>query len=120
MKIALSPLFTDVTWGAGGSTADLSLELALYAHKTGHLSNMHLSKFFALAPAIIPEISNIVVDALHYLHITRSKYSIKICNDIVFKIFDDTIFKISMTSYCWCFCVIQQLAPIWRKMAIPS
>ena len=43
MKIALSPLFTDVTWGAGGSTADLSLELALYAHKTGHLSNMHLT-----------------------------------------------------------------------------
>ena len=43
MKTALSPLFTDVTWGAGGSTADLSLELALYAHKTGHLSNMHLT-----------------------------------------------------------------------------
>ena len=30
-------LYTDMTWGAGGSTAELSLELALYAHKTGHV-----------------------------------------------------------------------------------
>lgn len=39
----LKPLFTDVTWGAGGSTAELSLELALRAHNTGHVSNMHLT-----------------------------------------------------------------------------
>jgi methylenetetrahydrofolate reductase (NADPH) len=36
-------LYTDMTWGAGGSTADLSLDLALHAHKTGHVSNMHLT-----------------------------------------------------------------------------
>ena len=36
-------LYTDMTWGAGGSTADLSLELALYAQRTGHVSNMHLT-----------------------------------------------------------------------------
>jgi len=43
MKKALSPAFTDVTWGAGGSTADLSLDLALYLQGTGHVSNMHLT-----------------------------------------------------------------------------
>jgi methylenetetrahydrofolate reductase (NADPH) len=43
MKNVLSPLFTDMTWGAGGSTADLSLELALHAHKTGHISNLHMT-----------------------------------------------------------------------------
>ena len=36
-------LYTDMTWGAGGSTADLSLELALHAHQHGHVSNMHLT-----------------------------------------------------------------------------
>lgn len=36
----LSPLFTDVTWGAGGSTADLSLQLALRAHNTGHVGKL--------------------------------------------------------------------------------
>jgi methylenetetrahydrofolate reductase (NADPH) len=43
MKKTLSPAFTDVTWGAGGSTADVSLDLAIYAQKTGHTSNMHLT-----------------------------------------------------------------------------
>ena len=33
----LNPLFTDVTWGAGGSTSDLSMKLALRAHNTGHI-----------------------------------------------------------------------------------
>jgi methylenetetrahydrofolate reductase (NADPH) len=33
----LTPLFTDMTWGAGGSTAELSLALALHAHNTGHV-----------------------------------------------------------------------------------
>lgn len=37
MKTNLKPLFTDVTWGAGGSTADLSLQLALHAKQTGHV-----------------------------------------------------------------------------------
>lgn len=36
-------LYTDMTWGAGGSTADLSLDLALHLHRTGHVSNMHLT-----------------------------------------------------------------------------
>ena len=43
MKHALNPLFTDMTWGAGGSTADLSMDLALHAHKTGHVSNLHMT-----------------------------------------------------------------------------
>lgn len=43
MKGALSPLFTDMTWGAGGSTADLSLDLALHMQKTGHVSNLHMT-----------------------------------------------------------------------------
>ncbi|KAL7547934.1 hypothetical protein ACHAWF_011199 [Thalassiosira exigua] len=36
-------LYTDMTWGAGGSTAELSLDLALHAQKTGHVSNLHLT-----------------------------------------------------------------------------
>ena len=43
MKNALHPAFTDFTWGAGGSTADLSLELALRAHQTGHVANLHMT-----------------------------------------------------------------------------
>jgi methylenetetrahydrofolate reductase (NADPH) len=43
MKSTLQPLFTDVTWGAGGSTADLSLRIAQHAHDTGHVANMHLT-----------------------------------------------------------------------------
>jgi hypothetical protein len=43
MKESTSPLFTDITWGAGGSTADLSLELALHMHNNGHVANMHLT-----------------------------------------------------------------------------
>ncbi|KAL7534430.1 hypothetical protein ACHAXR_005865 [Thalassiosira sp. AJA248-18] len=43
MRTNTKCLFTDMTWGAGGSTADLSLDLALHAHKTGHVSNMHLT-----------------------------------------------------------------------------
>jgi len=43
MKNNLKPLFTDITWGAGGSTADLSMELALSMHQTGHVANMHLT-----------------------------------------------------------------------------
>jgi methylenetetrahydrofolate reductase (NADPH) len=43
MKENMKPLFTDMTWGAGGSTADISLDLSLYAQKTGHVSNLHLT-----------------------------------------------------------------------------
>jgi methylenetetrahydrofolate reductase (NADPH) len=43
MNDTLKPLFTDMTWGAGGSTADISLDLGLYAQKTGHVSNLHLT-----------------------------------------------------------------------------
>ena len=43
MKQNVNPAFTDMTWGAGGSTADLSLQLALYAHDTGHVANLHLT-----------------------------------------------------------------------------
>ncbi|CAM9825862.1 unnamed protein product, partial [Choristocarpus tenellus] len=41
---ATSPLFVDFTWGAGGSTADLTLELTLSAkEKFGLVPNMHLT-----------------------------------------------------------------------------
>lgn len=43
MLVNIKPLFTDITWGAGGTTSDLSLDLALHAHKTGHIVNMHLT-----------------------------------------------------------------------------
>lgn len=43
MKNTLHPAFSDVTWGAGGSTSELSLNLALYMQRTGHVSNMHLT-----------------------------------------------------------------------------
>jgi len=43
MKKNTNALYIDMTWGAGGSTADLSLELALHAHNIGHVSNLHLT-----------------------------------------------------------------------------
>jgi methylenetetrahydrofolate reductase (NADPH) len=43
MKRTLSPAFTDITWGAGGSTADLSMELAIQMHRTGHTANLHMT-----------------------------------------------------------------------------
>jgi methylenetetrahydrofolate reductase (NADPH) len=43
MKESINPLFSDVTWGAGGSTADLTLEIATHLRETGHVSNMHMT-----------------------------------------------------------------------------
>jgi methylenetetrahydrofolate reductase (NADPH) len=43
MKETIQPLFTDVTWGAGGSTATLSMDIALQAHNTGHVANLHMT-----------------------------------------------------------------------------
>ena len=43
MKDTVGPLFTDVTWGAGGSTAELSLDIALQAHNSGHTANLHMT-----------------------------------------------------------------------------
>lgn len=43
MKTAVSPLFTDITWGAGGSTAGLSMELAIHMQTTGHEANLHMT-----------------------------------------------------------------------------
>lgn len=43
MKESISPLFSDVTWGAGGSTADLTLEIAEHLKETGHVANMHMT-----------------------------------------------------------------------------
>ena len=43
MKKTINPLFTDMTWGAGGSTSDISMDLGLYAQSTGHVSNLHLT-----------------------------------------------------------------------------
>eukprot|EP00444_Apocalathium_aciculiferum_P038067 CAMPEP_0183485708 /NCGR_PEP_ID=MMETSP0370-20130417/179564_1 /TAXON_ID=268820 /ORGANISM="Peridinium aciculiferum, Strain PAER-2" /LENGTH=465 /DNA_ID=CAMNT_0025679013 /DNA_START=18 /DNA_END=1414 /DNA_ORIENTATION=- len=40
----LGPLFTDFTWGAGGSTSELSLQLTSWAkNEAGTVSNMHLT-----------------------------------------------------------------------------
>ncbi|GBG26935.1 Methylenetetrahydrofolate reductase 1 [Hondaea fermentalgiana] len=40
----LGPLYADFTWGAGGSTSDLTLELAVTAQdRFGLVSNMHLT-----------------------------------------------------------------------------
>jgi methylenetetrahydrofolate reductase (NADPH) len=43
MKEAINPLFSDVTWGAGGSTADLTLDIATRLRETGHIANMHMT-----------------------------------------------------------------------------
>lgn len=41
---ATKPLFVDFTWGAGGSTADLTLELTLRTkNEHGLVPNMHLT-----------------------------------------------------------------------------
>jgi methylenetetrahydrofolate reductase (NADPH) len=37
------PVFADVTWGAGGSTSDLTMELCIRAKKMGAVPNMHLT-----------------------------------------------------------------------------
>lgn len=38
------PLFIDVTWGAGGSTSDLTTDICLNAHRYVHLDvQMHLT-----------------------------------------------------------------------------
>merc|ERR1711879_205588 len=33
----------DITWGAGGSTAELTMDIALKMHETGNIANMHLT-----------------------------------------------------------------------------
>lgn len=38
-----NPVFVDFTWGAGGSTSDLTLELSKYAQQQGFNVNMHLT-----------------------------------------------------------------------------
>lgn len=43
MQRDLHPLFADFTWGAGGSTSELTLELTLNAKKMGLEPNMHLT-----------------------------------------------------------------------------
>jgi methylenetetrahydrofolate reductase (NADPH) len=43
MRLAIAPIFSDITWGAGGSTCDLSLELAIHLQSTGHTANLHMT-----------------------------------------------------------------------------
>lgn len=43
MKTNVSPMFTDITWGAGGSTAGLSMDLAIHMQNTGHTANLHMT-----------------------------------------------------------------------------
>ena len=37
------PLYADITWGAGGSTSDLTLEIATKMKEAGMEPNMHLT-----------------------------------------------------------------------------
>jgi methylenetetrahydrofolate reductase (NADPH) len=41
--LAIDPLFVDFTWGAGGSTSDLTMELSKMAADLGYEVNMHLT-----------------------------------------------------------------------------
>jgi len=43
MRTSIKPLFSDITWGAGGSTADLTMKITKHMHETGHTTNMHLT-----------------------------------------------------------------------------
>jgi methylenetetrahydrofolate reductase (NADPH) len=43
MKATLDPAFTDVTWGAGGSTADLTMQIAMELKAKGHIANLHMT-----------------------------------------------------------------------------
>lgn len=43
MKASINPLFSDVTWGAGGSTAELTLDIAQQLRESGHVANMHMT-----------------------------------------------------------------------------
>lgn len=43
MQRDFNPLFADFTWGAGGTTSELTLELTLNAKKMGLEPNMHLT-----------------------------------------------------------------------------
>ncbi len=43
MKTSINPLFSDVTWGAGGSTAELTLDIAQQLRESGHVANMHMT-----------------------------------------------------------------------------
>merc|ERR1740129_2730928 len=43
MRTTINPLFSDITWGAGGSTAGLTMEITKHMHETGHVTNMHLT-----------------------------------------------------------------------------
>lgn len=43
MKASINPLFSDVTWGAGGSTAELTHDIAKQLKTTGHVANMHMT-----------------------------------------------------------------------------
>lgn len=40
----LGPLYVDFTWGAGGTTSDLTMDLCVKAQETyGYVANMHLT-----------------------------------------------------------------------------
>jgi len=43
MKNNAKPIFTDITWGAGGSTSELTMNISLKMVEMGHVANMHLT-----------------------------------------------------------------------------
>ena len=74
MKENLSPLFTDMTWGAGGSTADLSMKLALRAHETGHVGKNCLSfTFFINSCDMIFSTNETIHDSHNLLILTNQQ-----------------------------------------------
>jgi methylenetetrahydrofolate reductase (NADPH) len=43
MRDSTKPVFMDVTWGAGGSTSDLTMDLVSFIKESGIVANMHLT-----------------------------------------------------------------------------
>ena len=69
MKNNLNPLFSDITWGAGGSTADLSLELALNMHKTGHVGKFNGCLSYISALFVSDTVPRTSIDISWAIHI---------------------------------------------------
>jgi methylenetetrahydrofolate reductase (NADPH) len=43
MRAEGKPLYADITWGAGGTTSEATLDIALTMHQMGVVTNMHLT-----------------------------------------------------------------------------
>ena len=60
------PLYMDVTWGAGGSTSDLTVELCKnITQKYGQVANMHLTCTNMPAEKVDTALEQVHLDAVH-------------------------------------------------------